>query len=124
MLVLDVGTSLEFEKSHLPRARWISRGWIEVELPKRFPDRKQMIVITCTDGQQSIFAARTLVEIGYTDVSILEGGVRAWAEAGLPTEKGLEGCLVRPNDVVLSPSIRGTKEDMQQYLEWELKLVW
>ena len=124
LLVLDVGTSLEFEKSHLPRARWISRGWIEVELPKRFPDRKQMIVITCTDGQQSIFAARTLVEIGYTDVSILEGGVRAWAEAGLPTEKGLEGCLVRPNDVVLSPSIRGTKEDMQQYLEWELKLVW
>jgi 3-mercaptopyruvate sulfurtransferase SseA len=58
----------------------------------------------------------------YRDVSILDGGVRAWLEAGLPTEKGLEGCLLQPNDVVLSPSIRGNKEDMQRYLEWELKL--
>ena len=30
--------------------------------------------------------------------------------------------LVKPNDVVLSPSIRGSKQDMQNYLNWELKL--
>ena len=53
---------------------------------------------------------------------LVRTGVRAWLEAGLPTEKGFEGCLVSRNDVVLSPSIRGTKEDMQRYLEWELKL--
>jgi rhodanese-related sulfurtransferase len=122
MLVLDVGTSLDFDKSHVPRARWISRGWIEAKLPEHFPDRNQTVAITCPDGQQSIFAARMLREMDYRDVSILDGGVRAWLEAGLPTEKGLEGCLVRPNDIVLSPSIRGTKEDMQRYLEWELKL--
>jgi len=30
--------------------------------------------------------------------------------------------LVEPNDVVLSPSITGNKEDMRRYLDWEVKL--
>jgi 3-mercaptopyruvate sulfurtransferase SseA len=106
----------------VPGARWISRGWIEVKLPERFPDRNQTIAVSCPNGRQSIFAARVLREMGYTDVSILDGGVRAWEAAGYATEKGLDACLVQPNDVVLSPSVRGTKEDMQRYLEWEIKL--
>ena len=60
--------------------------------------------------------------MGYMDVSILDGGLRAWEAAGFATEKGREACLVQANDVVLSPSVRGTKEDMQRYLEWELML--
>lgn len=122
-LVLDVGTSPEFESAHLPRARWIPRGWIEMEIPKRFPDRNQPLVLTCADARQSVFAARTLTEIGYGDVSLLNGGVRAWSAAGFSIERSLDGCLVKPNDVVLSPSIRGSKEDMQRYLGWELALL-
>jgi rhodanese-related sulfurtransferase len=123
VLVLDVGTSVEFEIAHVQGAKWISRGWLEIKFPEQFPDRYQPIIVTCADGRQSTLAARVLTDIGYADVSILEGGVRAGVAAGLPMEKGLDACLVPPNDVVLSPSIRGTKEDMQQYLEWELKLV-
>lgn len=122
VLVLDVGTSLDYEAGHVPGARWITRGWIEIKLPQQFTDRNQSIVVTCPDGAQSTFAATTLTEIGYTDVSVLENGVHAWLAAGLPTEKGLDGCLVEPNDVVLSPSIRGDKEAMQRYLDWETKL--
>ena len=122
VLVLDVGTSLDFEAEHVPGARWISRSWIEIKFPQRFPDRNQPVVVTCSDGRQSTFAAQTLVEIGYTNVSVLDGGVRRWSEAGMPTEKGLDACLVEPNDVVLSPSVRGNKEDMQRYLDWETKL--
>jgi rhodanese-related sulfurtransferase len=121
-LILDVGTSLEFEAAHLPEAKWISRGWIEIEIPKRYPDRNQAIVVTCPGGEQSIFAARALAEIGYADVSVLTGGSRAWTAEGFSIERGLDGCLVQPKDVVLSPSIRGSKEDMQRYLDWELKL--
>jgi rhodanese-related sulfurtransferase len=121
-LVLDVGSSLDFEKAHVPGAQWISRGWLDLELPELFPDRTQPIILTCPDGQNSTFAAQTLNDLGYDDASVLDGGVREWSLAGLPTEKGLEACLVPPNDVVLSPSIRGTKEDMQRYLEWETKL--
>jgi rhodanese-related sulfurtransferase len=122
VLLLDVGTSLDFEAAHLPGAKWISRGWLDLKLPEVYADRNQPMVVTCPDGRQSILAALTLGELGYSDVVVLGGGVRAWSAAGLPTGQGVAGCLVKRNDVVLSPSIRGTKEDMQRYLDWELKL--
>jgi rhodanese-related sulfurtransferase len=122
VLLLDVGTSLDFEAGHLFGAKWISRGWLDLKLPDLYADRNQPIVITCADGRQSILAALTLGELGYKDVVALGGGVRAWSAAGFPTEQGAGGCLAECNDVVLSPSIRGTKEDMQHYLDWELKL--
>ena len=50
---------------------------------------------------------------------MLDGGVRGWTAAGLETAAGLGRCLVTTNDVVLSPSIRGNKEDMLKYLNWE-----
>lgn len=80
------------------------------------------MVVACADGRQSMLAAVTLGEMGYTDVFVLAGGVRAWSAAGFSTEQGVDGCLAARNDVVLSPSIRGTKEDMQRYLDWELTL--
>jgi rhodanese-related sulfurtransferase len=123
VLLLDVGTSLDFETAHVPRAKWIPRGWLDLRLPEIYPDRDQPIVMTCADGRQSILAALTLGELGYNDIVVLGGGVRAWSAAGFSTEQGVGGCLVEPNDVVLSPSIRGTKEDMQRYLDWELALT-
>jgi rhodanese-related sulfurtransferase len=122
LLILDVGTSLEYEAAHVPGARWISRGWLELKLPEQDIDRTRPITVTCADGRQSTLAAATLKEMGYTDVSVLDGGVRAWSAAGLLIANGVQDCLVERNDVVLSPSIRGTKEDMQRYLDWELKL--
>jgi 3-mercaptopyruvate sulfurtransferase SseA len=70
----------------------------------------------------SIFAARALAKRGYNNVYVLDGGVRAWIAVGFPTESGLTACLTETNDVVLSPSIKGNKEEMQRYLDWELKL--
>src|ERR1044071_3875757 len=122
-LILDVGSSLDFEAAHIPGAKWISRGWLEIEISRRFPDRRQSIVLTCIDGMQSIFGALALQRIGYVAVAVLSGGVRAWKAAGLPIETGLDARLVEANDVVLSPSIRGDKADMQRYLDWETKLV-
>jgi rhodanese-related sulfurtransferase len=120
--ILDVGSSLEFEAAHVPQAEWISRGWLDLELPEQFPDRNQPIFLTCPDGRSSVLAAQTLADLGYVDVAVLNGGVQAWQAAGLPVEKVLDACLVEPNDAVLSPSIRGNKEDMLRYLEWETKL--
>ena len=123
LLILDVSSSAEFEAAHLPGARWIARGWLELTIPDLVPEPERPLLVTCRDGQQSIFAARALNDLGYADVSVLASGVRAWAAAGYPTESGLQSCLVEPNDVVLSPSIRGDREAMQKYLDWELKLT-
>jgi rhodanese-related sulfurtransferase len=122
IVIIDVGASVDFESAHVPGARWISRGSIESLLPERFNDRGQPMVVCCPDGRQSVFAGQTLVGMGYTNVRILEGGVGAWLAAGGSAESGLSECLAPANDVVLSPSIRGTPEDMRRYLEWELSL--
>jgi len=120
--VLDVGTSLEHESGHVPGAKWISRGWIDIKLPELIADRAQRIVLTCRDGLQSTLAAQQLALVGFSDIAVLDGGLRAWTSAGYQAEAGLKDALAPANDVVLSPSIRGNKEDMQKYLDWELKL--
>ncbi len=122
-VVLDVGISLSFEESHLPGAFWLPRGWLELKIPSAFPDRNQPIVVTCPNGLNSILAAATLAKLGYTQVSVLDSGVQAWSANGHPTEKGIERCLIPPNDVVLSPSVTGNKETMKRYLEWEIELT-
>jgi rhodanese-related sulfurtransferase len=121
--VLHVGSSAEFATAHLPGSKWISRGWLELKLPSLLTVKAQPIVLSCRDGQSSIFAARTLAEMGYKEIFVLDGGVYTWARAGYPAERGLESCLVEPNDVVLSPSVKGDKEAMRRYLEWEIKLT-
>jgi 3-mercaptopyruvate sulfurtransferase SseA len=96
---------------------------LELKLPSLLTDKVQPIVLSCRDGQESIFAARTLAEMGYKEILVLDSGVQTWTRAGYPTERGLETCLVEPNDVVLSPSVKGDKEAMRRYLEWEVKLT-
>ena len=50
-------------------------------------DKNRPIVTTCTLGAVASIAAKTLKEYGFTNVSILEGGNKAWGEAGLPLHK-------------------------------------
>ncbi len=120
--ILYVGNSLDFEAAHLPGSKWISRGWLELKLPTRLSNRAQPIVLSCRDGQSSILAAQTLLEMGYKEIFVLDGGIQTWARAGHPIERGLDSCPVEPNDVVVSPSVKGDKEAMLRYLEWETKL--
>ena len=121
-LVLDVGTSLEFDAGHVPGARWLSRGWLELKIEALAPDKGRPIVITCPAGDHSTLAAATLREIGYRDVSALEGGVEAWKRGGRAVESSLAGAVTEPNDVVQSASIKGDRAAMLRYLEWEIEL--
>jgi rhodanese-related sulfurtransferase len=122
MTTLDVGGSADYKTAHVPGAKWISRGWLESKLPNHLPAKHTPILITCPDGRQSVFAARTLAAMDYTSVIVLEGGVTAWRTAGYETENGLTACWSEVNDVVVSPSITGDKAAMQRYLDWELQL--
>jgi rhodanese-related sulfurtransferase len=122
MTKLDVGASADYKAAHVPGAKWISRGWLESELLNRLPAKHTPILITCPDGRQSVFAARTLAAMDYTSVIVLEGGVKAWRAAAYETENGLIACWSEVNDVVVSPSITGDKEAMQHYLDWEVQL--
>ena len=50
-------------------------------------DRDQPVVVFCGSENGSRPVVEQLVELGFTDVSHIEGGYPAWREAGLPTEE-------------------------------------
>jgi rhodanese-related sulfurtransferase len=62
------------------------------ELPEamrdeRLQDRDQEVIVTCAAGGQAALGAKTLKDMGFTNVTYVEGGMRGWQEAGMPTEK-------------------------------------
>ena len=63
----------------------------DLELPEavrdeRLQDRDQEVIVTCAAGGQAALGAKMLKDMGFTNVSYVEGGTRGWNEAGLPTE--------------------------------------
>ncbi|HEX8938526.1 MAG TPA: molybdopterin-synthase adenylyltransferase MoeB [Candidatus Limnocylindrales bacterium] len=83
-VLIDVREDSEWEQGFLPGARHLSRGYLEQLVETEVPDRGRPIVTYCAEGIRSLFAARTLAELGYTDVASMAGGFRAWKAQGLP----------------------------------------
>src|SRR5467141_4038625 len=117
-LVVDVGMSDEYAGGHVPGAGWICRSRLESKLPSAAPDRVRPVVLTCGDGVVFTVAAATVRGLAYKDVSVLDGGTRAWADTGHPLEQGATRLWDEPDDVVLKPYQRG-REAMEAYLKWE-----
>src|SRR5207244_7886598 len=87
-LILSVDQSDAYARGHVPGARWLCRSRLEWTIGTLAPERQAPIVVTCADGVASTLAAATLTRLGDTAVSVLEGGPRAWADAGLAGEGG------------------------------------
>jgi rhodanese-related sulfurtransferase len=113
-----VDTSQDFARGHVPGARWVPRGWLELWIGDIVPAKETPLTVTCHDGRSAVLAGVTLKELGYPHVSVLDGGMVAWQKAGLPVEKGLSGVMAPPTDLVLSGPDRNFA-DMQNYLRWE-----
>ncbi|HEY5091562.1 MAG TPA: rhodanese-like domain-containing protein, partial [Polyangia bacterium] len=67
-------------------ARHIGRGVLERDVEALLPDKDAPIVLYCGGGFRSALAAESLQKMGYTHVVSMEGGMRAWREAGYPVE--------------------------------------
>jgi len=52
----------------------------------RVQDRSRQVITTCGLGNLAAMGARLLKEMGFTNVSYMEGGMKAWKDAGLPTD--------------------------------------
>ena len=50
-------------------------------------DRNKRIILHCASGGRSALAAATLKQMGYENVAHLDGGIKAWKEAGLPVKE-------------------------------------
>jgi rhodanese-related sulfurtransferase len=116
--VIFVDTSQDFARGHVPGARWVPRGWLEFWISEIVPVQSTAVAVTCHDGRNSVLAGATLLSLGYQNLSVLDGGMAAWHQAGLPVEKGLSGVMAPPTDVVPYGPDRNFA-DMQNYLRWE-----
>lgn len=88
---IDVREDGEFAKDSAPGARHVGRGVLERDVESLIPDKQAEIVLYCGGGYRSALAAESLAQMGYRNVSSMAGGIRAWREAGHPTEPGGEG---------------------------------
>ncbi len=87
---IDVREDEEFVKDRAQGARHIGRGVIERDIESLVPDKQAEIVLYCGGGYRSALAAESLGQMGYTNVWSMDGGIRAWREAGYPLEQGSE----------------------------------
>ena len=86
-LVLDARSEREFETSHLLPALHAPDEAAALAVLAGTP-REREIVVYCSVGLRSSALAEALGRRGFTHVSNLEGGIFAWANAGLPTYRG------------------------------------
>lgn len=80
---LDVREPDEYEQGALPGAVHIPRGHLEFQVEGRLTNKDEPIVVYCAGGTRSAFAAKTLQEIGYSDVVSVIGGFNRWKDEGL-----------------------------------------
>lgn len=90
LTVLDVRERDAFEQSHIPGAQLLPRGQLELRVNQELTDPTRRILAYCEFGRISMLAAATLRQMGFQAAVALDGGMKAWREAGFPVKSGKE----------------------------------
>lgn len=91
LVVLDVRERDAFDAGHIPGARHLPRGQLELRINEDLPDPMLRILTVCDFGRISTLAAATLRQLGYQRAVALDGGMKNWREAGYPLEPARKG---------------------------------
>ncbi len=81
-LFLDVREADEYAQGAVPGALHLPRGFLELQVEGRVPDKDRKIVVYCAGGVRSALAAQSLGQLGYSDVASLAGGFNKWKDEG------------------------------------------
>ncbi len=82
--LIDVREQDEWAQGRIEGSLHIPRGFLELQIEAYVPYRDQPIAVLCAGGVRSLLAARSLEEMGYTNVVSVAGGFTAWKNAGQP----------------------------------------
>ncbi len=80
--LIDVREESEWISGHIPTAIHLSKGIIERDVEKKFPDLNTPLLVYCSGGFRCALVAESLQKMGYTNVSSLESGSQGWINAG------------------------------------------
>lgn len=86
-VLVDVREKDEVRQGFIPGAVSIPRGFLEMQAEQKLPDKSEKIVVYCAGGVRSAFAAKTLSELGYSNVESANPGFVRWKDLGYAIEK-------------------------------------
>jgi sulfur-carrier protein adenylyltransferase/sulfurtransferase len=86
MVLLDVREKEEVRAGFIPGALSVPRGFLEIQIEQKIPDKSTPIVAYCAGGTRSALAAKTLLDLGYTHVESANPGFVRWKDLGYPME--------------------------------------
>jgi rhodanese-related sulfurtransferase len=123
LVVIDLSTSLQFRKRHIPGAWWAVRSRLAEARAKIGAGRSLML--TSQDERLAHLAAPEAQALWPdAEVRVLEGGNAAWKG---PTERGLERATTAPDDIWYKPYDHDHGTDYEKhardYLTWEVALL-
>ncbi len=84
LVLIDIRELDEWEQGSLDEAFFLPRGNLEFGIENIVMERDTPIALMCAGGVRSIFAAKSLQDMGYTNVASVAGGFNGWKNAGYP----------------------------------------
>lgn len=120
--VIDLSTSPNYRKGHIPRAWFAIRSRLKQALAKIAPTGD--IILTSEDGTLASLAVHDAQALTQCPVHWMKGGNAAWKAAGFPLSTA-ERMADEPLDVWLKPYERADDNEaaMNAYLSWEVDLL-
>ena len=85
-VLVDIRENDEWDEGHIPGAVHVGRGHFEARIEAAAPDKSRPVLLYCSAGNRSAFAAKTLEELGYEHVSSLSDGFTGWKRNGFPVQ--------------------------------------
>ncbi len=85
-VLVDVREKEEYRAGYIPGALSLPRGFLELQVEQRLPDKTAKVVLYCAGGTRSALAAKTLAELGYTNVETANPGFVRWKDLGFPMD--------------------------------------
>jgi rhodanese-related sulfurtransferase len=86
-VVVDVCGADEYAQGHIKGAVNVPLDQLEVRLDKAVKNKSTPVIMVCAAGARSARAQTLAQKLGYEKVHSLQGGLKAWKEANLPTLK-------------------------------------
>jgi rhodanese-related sulfurtransferase len=82
--LIDVREDHEVTSGMVPGAVHLGKGILERDIEATIPDKFTTVILYCGGGYRSVLAAENVQKMGYKHVWSMEGGIKAWKEAGYP----------------------------------------
>lgn len=87
-VLIDIRPSSQFNDGHISGAHNVGVSEIKSRIEKLCKDKETKILLYCNTGISTNAAANQLVQLGYSNLYSIGGGIRAWQQANLPLKKG------------------------------------